>query len=73
MNQRKANRNHSRIVFECYMELRKNEHDIDKYMNVLKRYGRKTKEEAIQRLNEEHAKDLGMTMEEYNAWLKSED
>ena len=62
-------RSHNRIVVECYMELKRSEHP-DK---VFARYGRKTGQEAFQMLKEEHAKDMGMTMEEYEAWLESDD
>lgn len=75
MNQRKPNRSHRRIVFECKMAIKKaeQENDSDKLLRVMGRYGRKTVDEAVQEINEDHAKELGMTMEEYNAWLKSED
>ena len=69
MKERKANRSHNRIVLECYMELKRSENSE----KVLARYGRKTRNEAIQMLKEEHAKDMGMTMEEYEEWLKSDD
>ena len=69
MKPRNAKRPHARIVFECYMELKRSENP-DK---VFARYGRKTGNEAFQMLKEEHAQKMGMTMEEYEAWLKEDD
>lgn len=69
MNNRQPKRNHARIVFECYMELKRSEHPE----RVFARYGRNTGNEAFQMLKEEHAKKMGMTMEEYEEWLKSDD
>lgn len=73
--ERKTNRNHNRIVLECYMAIKKAsaENDSDKLVKVMGRYGKKTREDAIQMMKEEHAKDMGMTMEEYEAWLKEDD
>jgi len=67
--ERNQKRGHNRIVAECYMELKRSENPE----KVLTRYGRKTRQEAIQMLKEEHAKKMGMTMEEYEAWLKEDD
>lgn len=69
MKERNANRSHNRIVLECYMELKRSENPE----KVFARYGRKTGNEAFQMLKEEHAQKLGMTMEEYEEWLKSDD
>lgn len=69
MKERKANRSHNRIVLECYMELKRSENPE----KVFARYGRKTGNEAFQMLKEEHAQELGMTREEYEAWLKEDD
>lgn len=69
MNNRQPKRSHTRIVFECYMELKRSENPE----KVFARYGRKTGNEAFQMLKEEHAKDMGMTIEEYEAWLKEDD
>lgn len=75
MKERKANRSHARIVFECKMAIKKaqGDADSDKLLRVMSRYGRKTVDEAVQQINEEHAKEMGMTMDEFNAWLKSDD
>lgn len=74
MNQRKPNRSHQRIVFECKMAIKKaeQENDSDKLLRVMSRYGRKTVDEAVQEINEDHAKELGMTMEEYEKWLNED-
>ena len=61
MNNRQPKRNHARIVFECYMELKRSENPE----KVFARYGRKTGNEAFQK--------MGMTMDEYEAWLKEDD
>lgn len=68
-------RNHNRIVLECYMATKKSneENDSDKLIKVMSRYGKKTREDALQMMKEEHAKDMGMTMEEYEEWLKEDD
>lgn len=73
--ERKPNRNHNKIVLECYLAIKKveKENNPDKLVRVMGRYGRKTREDAIQMMKEEHAKDMGMTMEEYEAWLKEDD
>lgn len=62
-------RTHARIVTECYLKLKNSEHPE----KVFARYGRKTGEEALQMYNEEQAKKMGMTMEQFNEWLWSED
>ena len=69
MNNRKPNRTHNRIVLECYLELKRSENPE----KVFARYGRKTGNEAFQMLKEEHAEKRGLTMEEYEAWLKEDD
>jgi hypothetical protein len=48
------------------------ENDPDKLLRVMSRYGRKTVDEAVQEINEDHAKDMGMTMEEYEKWLNED-
>lgn len=68
MKERKANRSHARIVFECYMELKRSENPE----KVFARYGRKTGDEAFQMLKEEHAKEMGMTMEQFEKWLNED-
>lgn len=75
MNERKPNRSHRRIVFECKMAIKKasEEADSDKMLKVMSRYGRKTVDDAVREINEEHAKEMGMTMEEFEAWLKEDD
>lgn len=69
MNNRQPKRSHNRIVLECYFELKRSKHPE----RVFARYGRKTGNEAFQMFKEEHAKDMGMTMEEYDKWLNSDD
>lgn len=66
MNEGRKKRSHARIVFECYMELRKSNNPE----KVLARYGRKTREDAIRMYHEEMAEEMGMTMEEFEKWLK---
>lgn len=68
-------RSHQRIVFECKQAIEKagSENNPDKLLRVMRRYGRKTREEAMLWINQDKAKAMGMTMEEYNAWLWSED
>ena len=68
-------RSHARIVFECKMAIKKAQYeaDSDKLLRVMSRYGRKTVDEAVQEINEDHAKEMGMTMEEFEAWLKEDD
>lgn len=67
-------RSHNRIVFECYMAIKKasNENDTDKLIRVMGRYGRKTREEAYHMLIEEAAKEKGMTVWEYTKWLNED-
>jgi hypothetical protein len=48
------------------------ENDNDKLIKVMRRYGKKTRDDAIQMMKEEHAKDMGMTMEEYEKWLNED-
>lgn len=74
MNQRKPNRSHRRIVLECKTAIKKAEHenDPDKLLRVMRRYGRKTVDEAVREINEDHARDMGMTMEEYEKWLNED-
>lgn len=69
MNEGRKKRSHARIVFECYMELRKS----DNPEKVFARYGRKTGQEALQMYNEEKAKEMGMTMAEFENWLKEDE
>lgn len=68
-------RTHQKIVTECAIALYNagKEGDIEKYMNILNRYGKKTREEAIQMNHERRANEMGMTLEEYKAWLESDD
>ena len=67
-------RSHNRIVLECYMAIKEanKENDTDKLVRVMIRYGKKTREDAIQMMKEEHAKDMGMTMEEYEKWFNED-
>lgn len=67
-------RSHNRIVLECKMAIKKasDENDSDKLLRVMSRYGRKTVDEAVREINEDHAKDMGMTMEEYEKWLNED-
>lgn len=70
----KTRRSHRRIVLECKMAIKKasDENDSDKLLRVMSRYGRKTVDEAVREINEDHAKDMGMTMEEYEKWLNED-
>lgn len=65
-------RSHNRIVFECYKALKEaeKENDSDKMLRVMRRYGRKTREDAIRRLEEEAAERMGMSYEEYDKEIK---
>lgn len=67
-------RSHNRIVFECYMALKKAEaeNDSDKMLRIMHRYGRKTREDAIRRLEEDSAEKLGMSYEEFDKVIKQE-
>lgn len=70
----KTRRSHQRIVFECKMAIEKvsNENDPDKLLKVMSRYGRKTVDEAVLWINQDRAKEMGMTMEEYQKWLNED-
>lgn len=72
MTTTKTRRSHARIVFECYMAIREaeRENDSDKLLRVMSRYGKKTREEAIERLTREAAESMGMTYEEFQQSLK---
>lgn len=61
-NNRKS---HARKVFECYMDI-KNDKSFAKY-------GKKTREDAWKMYKEEEAKKLGMTLEEFEQWVKEEE
>jgi len=71
----KMKRSHQRIVFECKQDIEKasNSNEPDKLLRVMRRYGRKTVDEAVLWINQDKAAAMGMTMDEYNAWLWSED
>lgn len=49
-----------------------NENDSDKLLKAMSRYGKKTRDDALQMMREEHAKDMGMTVEEYEKWLNED-
>lgn len=70
----KMKRTHARIVTECYLAIKKAEKDnnTDKLLNTMKRYGRKTLDDAMTMYNQEKAKEMGMTMDKFNKWLKEE-
>lgn len=74
MNNRKPNRSHNRIVFECYKAMKKAEaeNDTDKLLSVMRRYGKKTREDAIEMLKEDAAEKLGMTKEEFEKQLEED-
>lgn len=71
---RNQNRSHARIVFECAMSMWKaeRENDFDKEMNIMKRYGRKTLNDAIELLNDWRAEMLGITREELDKMVAEE-
>ena len=54
-------KSHARKVFECYMAIRDDK--------STRQFGRQTRNEAWQMYKEEKAKELGMTMEEFEKWL----
>lgn len=54
-------KSHQRKVFECYMDMKKGKSFV--------KYGKQTREDALRMYNEEKAKEMGMTMEEFNKWL----
>lgn len=60
-----ARKSHQRKVFECYMDIKKGK--------SFAKYGKKTRDAAFQMYKEEKAKELGMTMEEFEKWLKEDD
>ena len=73
MKERNANRSHARIVFECKMAIKKCDENNGDICAVLRRYGKATREQALYEIKEEHAQKLGMTMDEYEELLKSDD
>ena len=72
MTTTKTRRSHARIVFEAFTAIRNAEKDADsdKLLRVMRRYGRKTLDDAMDMLNDYHAEQLGMTREQFNEWLK---
>jgi len=66
-NQRKS---HNRKVLECFLELKND--DGSRLLTIMRKYGRKTREEAIEKLYEYNAEKLGMTIEEYKKWIWEE-
>lgn len=73
MKERNANRSHARMVFECKMAIKKCDEKGGDIVKTLSRFGKATREQALYEIKEEHAQKLGMTMEEYEEWLKSDD
>ena len=65
-------RNHQKIVLDCYLEL-KNDVTGERLMTIMNKYGKKTRDEAIQMLKEEAAALLGMTLEEYEVFFREDD
>lgn len=55
----KTRRSHSRIVTECYLEL-KNDENCERAETILRKYGSKTRQEALAMLEEDY----------YNRWGK---
>lgn len=74
MNETRTRRSHNRIVFECYQAIKKAEaeNDTDKLLNAMRRYGKKTREEAYKMLIEKAAEEKGMTIWEYTKWLNED-
>ena len=48
------------------------ENDTDKLLNAMRRYGKKTREEACRMLIEKAAEEKGMTIWEYTKWLNED-
>ena len=65
MNQMTTRKSHARKVFECYMDMKNG--------NSFAKYGRQTRQEAWQMYKEEKAKEMGMTIEEFQNWLDEDD
>ena len=61
-NNRKS---HARKVVECYLDM-KNGKSFSKY-------GKRTRDDAWRMYTEEKAKELGMTLEEFEQWLREDD
>jgi len=70
----KTRKSHAGVVVDCLLAIKKAErsNDTDKLLKVMSRYGRKTLDDAMRMYNEEKAKEMGMTMEEFNNWLKED-
>lgn len=64
MNNTTTRKSHARKVFECYM--------VIKNGKSTSQFGRKTREDAFRMYKEEKAKELGMTMEEFEKWLNED-
>lgn len=63
MNQ--SRKSHSRKVFECYMAM--------KHGKSFSQFGKQTRDDAFRMYKEEKAKEMNMTMDEFENWLKSDD
>ena len=63
--EKKMKRTHARIVTEGYIALR----NCNDPVKVLSKYGRKTRDDIMTMYNQEKAKELNMTMDEFNKWL----
>ena len=75
MENTRTRRTHNRVVIECYQAIKKAQEDPDteKLLRVMRRYGRTTREQAIEMLKEEAAERMGMTVEEYEKYLESDE
>lgn len=62
MNQ--PRKSHQRKVFECYMAIRQNK--------SFSRFGKQTREDAFRMYKEEKAKEMNMTMDEFDKWLNED-
>ena len=53
----KPRQSHNRIVLNCYLEL-KNDKDGKRLMTIMRKYGRKTRDEAITMLKQDAAEKM---------------
>lgn len=66
----KNKRSHNRVILDCYLELKND--DGSRMLTIMRKYGRKTREEALQMLKEDAAERCGMTLVEFEKSLVEE-
>ena len=66
----KNRRSHRRVIVDCYLELKND--DGSRMLTIMRKYGKKTREAAIQMLKEDAAEKCGMTLEEFEKSLAEE-